>query len=195
MRNLGGVDYSAEQLSAFLLQEAEDAVDYILSVIADYDHTNHYSEHFSDVTRFDSYVHESRPKGDKKASTYGRLGIYVFVAKDSFHLSGAQVQQYNKADTSARFGRVRDYDIPAGTHFYQGSASSNSLLVRFRHHFEMTQVGGLKLNHPNRTIVKDHLYLYAFPVVKSLNEYPFFIKMIEKALHNRRRPMMGTTRT
>lgn len=196
MKHLTDSYYSAAELSSFLSVEAQEATAYINSFIHDYLHVPTSSEHFSDVMMFDSFEYEPHPKGAKRKATRGRRGIYVFTVKEAFHLTKDEVYRYCNECRGALIDKKGELDLAEGQHFYQGSVIRQSFQQRMKDHYSSgSQVSSLQLNHPSRIIIKDKLRLFIFPVIKELEEHPFFIRMIEKELHNNFRPVAGSTRT
>lgn len=194
MQHLTERDYSARDLYIALENEAQKAVDYIDEVINDYNGTAHENEYFRDVILFDDVDFPVEPRNGLRISTRGRRGIYVFIVKTDFSLTRQEVAQYNKCAGAGFSKKYGAKELKMGDHFYQGSAC-NSLLVRFHQHYSIDcQASAMKLNNPNRLMVKDKLKLYIFPMVPGLEFRHFFIEMIEEILHKRFPPITGGTR-
>lgn len=195
MQHLSEKDYSAKDLLIALQKEASDAVDYIDSVIKDYDHVPHQNDIFKDVLKVENYSYSSEPVGNIKKSTWGRHGVYVFVVKEDFELLGPQVSDYCDRCHGASFKVRGAADLKKGQHFYQGSATSNSFHTRLKEHYSSgTDISALQLNNRYRAVVKDKLVVFLFPMVPSLEHRPFFIKMVEAELHRRFPAITGSSR-
>ena len=196
MKHIEAGDYTVKQLMAFLSAEANEAVDYIESVIQDYENAPHKSEHFSDVLLIEDYVYNPNPTGQLRKSLWGRRGVYVFVVKESFHLSYEEVSEYCSQCSGAGFPDWHEKDIEEGQHFYQGSAASKSLHSRMKDHYsEHSNIAAIQLNNPHRVIVKDKLKVFVFPVIRKLDNESFFIRMVEDRLHERFPAITGNRRT
>lgn len=195
MQHLDENDYSARELLDALQRKASNAVNFIDSAIKDYDHAPTGNDVFKDVLRIENYHYSSNPKGCLKESTWGRHGVYVFVVNEDFDLSGPQVSDYCDKCHGAGFNTRGAVSLKKGQHFYQGSATSNSLHTRLKEHYSSgTDISALQLNNKYRSVVKDKLVVFLFPMVASLENRPFFIKMVEDDLHKRFPAVTGSSR-
>ena len=195
MQHLDEKDYSARDLLVALQKEASSAVDYIDFAIKDYDHVPNHNDIFKDVLRIEGYQYSSNPEGCLRESTWGRHGVYVFVVNEDFDLSGPQVSAYCDKCHGAGFKSRGAVSLRKGQHFYQGSVTSNSFHTRLKEHYSSgTDISALQLNNRYRSIVKDKLVVFVFPMVASLEHRPFFIKMIENDLHQRFPAITGSSR-
>ena len=193
MGNLQSTDTS---IFDSLQKEADIAVEYIISVIDDYENIEHNSKYFSDVLLVDRYEYKRYPSGDIKKSTWGRKGIYVFVVNQDFQLTSKEVQDYCSIYGAGFLDTPLPQELHMGDHYYQGSTISKSLHTRIKEHYSVTcDQSSICLNNPKRILVKDRLVLYLFPVRREIEKYPFFIRMIENSLHERFRARTGSSRT
>ena len=187
-------NYTAKQLMGLIHSEVDLAVDYISTVIKDYENTKHVSEHFSDVLMIENYVHNPAPSGSLRKSLRGRPGVYVFIVKEAFQLSYKEVFDYSEKCHGAGFPKYQDMSFEVGQHYYQGSALDSLLKRMGTHYSKKSHVSALQLNNIYRIKVKNKLKVFVFPVIEELKDEPFFIKMIEARLHKRFPAFTGSNR-
>ena len=179
-----------------LQEEACSAVNYIASVINEYDKAEHNSKYFSDVLLVKNYEYNPHPTGELKKATWGRKGLYVFVVTQDFELNTKEVKEYCSIAGAGFWDTPLPQSLRAGDHFYQGSTISKSLHTRIKEHYsEKSDQSAICLNNPKRIIAKDKIELYIFPIRKEFEKYPFFIRMIEAELHEKFRARTGSKRT
>ena len=158
-------------------------------------------EHQFDI--FDAPVcYEMYPSKDELKSLRGEKGVYIFRVKNAQKLTRDEIKKWNE-EKGANFLPI--YGGPASISFcandvlYIGSCYSKSLLVRMQEHYGDYKPG-LQLNAAQRTVLRDNVRAYAFPIKKGyLQKDTLYAKMIlpviEKELHNLLHPKTGSTRT
>lgn len=191
-------DYTTLQLISFIYEDIDRLSEYIHNTIVSesiYDNSN---EFFSDIIKISNYDVNSNPSGDLRKSLRGRHGVYVFALNNNMIISTEETQKYNKNYSGAGFRYCKDYNLKKGQHFYQGSATSQSLLSRINKHYSSyAQESSMKLNCDNRIFMKDKLVLYVFPIKKEFERiegHKNIIKIIEKKLHERFPAITGSNR-
>lgn len=158
-------------------------------------------EHQFDI--FDAPVcYEMYPSKDELKSLRGKKGVYIFRVKNAQKLTRDEIKKWNE-EKGANFLPI--YGGPASISFcsndvlYIGSCYSESLFTRMQEHYGDYKPG-LQLNAAQRTVLRDNVRAYAFPIKKEyLQKDTLYAKMIlpviEKELHNLLHPKAGSTRT
>ncbi len=191
---IDGKEYTIDEVFGFINESVDNAVTYIDDYICG--RTDAVSNDiFTDVCKIKGYTVNSHPCNPIRKSLRGRNGIYVFIVEIDKHLTYDEVKKFSHRCNGAGFPYWREIDLQRGNHFYQGSATSKSLCTRLNQHYSSSnEESSLRLNSSDRSIVKDNLSVYVFPIKKSFESESFFIRMIEKRLHIRFPALTGSSR-
>ena len=152
---------------------------------------------------FDAPVcYEMYPSKNDLNSLRRKKGVYIFRVKNAQELTRDEIKKWNE-EKGANFLPI--YGGPASISFcandvlYIGSCYSESLLVRMQEHYGDYKPG-LQLNAAQRTVLRDNVRAYAFPIKKEyLQKDTLYAKIIlpviEKEVHILLHPKAGSTRT
>lgn len=80
---------------------------------------------------------------------------------------------------------------------YLGGCKSESLFVRLGHHFNGEgEHTALKLGHKKRDFLLGHVQVLAFPLKAEYKKYAeFIVPFIESKMHEKFKPIAGSSRT
>lgn len=153
---------------------------------------------------FDAPVcYEMYPSKNELNSLRGKKGVYIFRIKNAQELTRDKIKEWNEEKGAIFlpiYGRHASISFCANDVLYIGSCYSESLFTRTQAHYGYNGKPGLQLNKAGRTILKDNVRAYAFPIKKEyLQKDTLYAKIIlpviEKELHILLHPKAGSTRT
>ncbi len=135
---------------------------------------------------------------DRPWSLRGKKGIYCFVLKEDFTFSYEQTKDWSNNIRGAGFREWGQKFCASDAAFYIGSSFSCSVYERIGQHINgKGNYSSLNLEHKKRQFVKNKLKIHCFYIDDcfSKEELKIILTHIEKGLHERLKPYVGSSRT